>query len=176
MPVSGRVNDMAKSGRGRSLVLGALLALGVGTLAGCEAANESVNHAMMDVYQQTALMDKVFQFLPFSGVPVNTADAIYKNIRAHATENGITLALRLDEPATYRVRTLISAVGTTNTSIFVFIGEIYDVQGKRVYRFTGQEYGPAPNGDQWSGIDADTERHLGERILADVKAWATRAM
>jgi len=190
MPVSGRVNDMAKSGRGRSLLLGALLALGVGTLAGCEAANESVNHAMTDVYQQTALMDNVdhlspwvapqkgtvFQFLPFSGVPVNTADAIYKNIRAHATENGITLALRLDEPATYRVRTLISAVGTTNTSIFVFIGEIYDVQGKRVYRFTGQEYGPAPNGDQWSGIDADTERHLGERILADVKAWATRAM
>jgi len=166
-----------------------LAVLCVAALAGCESAGENANHAVMGAYEQTALIGNVdhlspwvapvkgtvFQFLPFSGVPVNTADAIYKNIRANATGEHIALALRLDEPATYRVRTLISAVGTTNTSIFVFIVEIYDVQGKRVYRFTGQEYGPAPSGDQWSGIDADTERHLGERILAGVKAWATRA-
>jgi hypothetical protein len=150
-----------------------------------------MNKAAGDAYQQTALIDNVdhlsawvapdkskgivIQFLPFSGVPVNTADAIYKTIRSRAGDENISLALRLDEPATYRIRTLINAVGTTDVSTFIFIVEIYDVAGKRLHRFVGQEYGTAPSGEPWSGIDSDTERHLGERILAGVKAWVTRA-
>jgi hypothetical protein len=117
----------------------------------------------------------VVQFLPFSGVPVNTADAIYKAVRGRADVEHVTLALRLDEPATYRVRTLINAVGSANVSTFVFVVEIYDVAGKRVHRFAGQEYGSAPSGDPWSGIDGETEQHLAERILIGVKAWVTRS-
>ena len=192
--MSGRKRQVATPARLRSLASFIALA----ALAGCQSANQAMgdaNHAMgtamTEAYEQTSLtgnidhlapwvapdksMGTVFQFLPFSGVPVNTADAIYKNVRAHATEEGITLALRLDEPSTYRVRTLINAVGTTDVSTFIFIVEIYDVAGKRVHRFVGQEYGTAPSGEAWSGIDSDTERHLGDRILAGVKAWATRA-
>jgi len=166
----------------RSWAAGAFAGLIVLALAGCQAANQA--------YEQNSLTGNinqlapwvapdrskgvVVQFLPFSGVPVNTADAIYKTVRSKAPDEGLTLALRLDEPSTYRVRTLINAVGTTDVSTFIFIVEIYDVAGRRVHRFVGQEYGTAPSGEAWSGIDADTERHLGERILSGVKAWVTR--
>ena len=116
----------------------------------------------------------VLSFLPFVGVPVNTADAIYKTIRQSAPHEGLTLALRLDEPATYRVKTYINAVGGTDSTTFVFIVEIYDVTGKRQHRFVGQETGPAPSGDPWTGIDSVTEQHLAERITQGVKSWLTR--
>lgn len=156
-------------------------------LSGCQEANMAANQ----VFEQSSLTDNVdhlspwtapekgkgtvVQFLPFSGVPVNTADAIYKVIRARAANENINLALRLDEPATYRVRTLINAVGSADVSIFIFIVELYDVSGKRVHRFVGQEYGAAPGSEPWSGIDAETERHIGDRILYGIKDWVTRA-
>jgi hypothetical protein len=188
--MNGRFRRVAKFAQARLLVwIGLAACIGL-TLAGCQTADQAMDQAN-HVYEQNSLMgnmtrlapwvapDKskgiVIQFLPFSGVPVNTADAIYKNVRAHSTEEGLKLALRLDEPATYRVRTLISAVGTTDVSTFIFIVEIYDVAGNRVHRFVGQEYGVVPNGEPWSGIDGDTERHLGERILLGVKAWVTRS-
>lgn len=191
--MSGRTRQGATPARLR-LAAGLIAAAG---LAGCQSANQAMGNAnqamgtaVTEAYEQTSLtgnidhlapwvapdksMGTVFQFLPFSGVPVNTADAIYKTIRGHASEEGIVLALRLDEPSTFRVRTLINAVGTADASTFIFIVEIYDVAGKRVHRFVGQEYGVAPSGEPWSGIDSDTERHLGDRILAGVKAWVTR--
>jgi hypothetical protein len=187
--MNGRTESVAKSGRAQSFIGIACAACLALALSGCQAANQAMDQAH-HAYEQNSLTgnidhlapwiapDKskgiIVQFLPFSGVPVNTADAIYKSVRSRAADENISLALRLDEPATYRVRTLINAVGTTDMSTFVFVVEIYDVAGNRMHRFVGQEYGVAPNGEPWSGIDSDTERHLGERILLAVKAWLTR--
>jgi predicted small secreted protein len=116
----------------------------------------------------------IVSFLPFIGVPVNTADNIYKFIREHAAGENVQLALRLDEPATYRVKTYINAVGGSTTMTFVFIVEIYDVAGARVHRFVGQETGPGASGDPWMGIDGDTMKRIGSRILNGVQSWLTR--
>ena len=82
--------------------------------------------------------------------------------------------MRLDEPATYRVKTFINAVGQSDSTTYVFIVEIYDVDGNRRHRFVGQETGPAPSGDPWTGIDQATERHLASRITEGVTSWLTR--
>ncbi len=178
-----RNRDNTLGGQRRAFVVGALAVLGGLTLVGCQPANDMMQRDALvdDVHRlppwrtPDATRGTVIQFLPFSGVPVNTADLIYKTVRTQASQEGIQLALRLDEPATYRVRTMITAVGTTDVATFVFTVEIYDPTGKRVHRFSGQEYGTAPSaGDQWSGIDSETERHIGERILMGVKAWLTR--
>lgn len=168
---------------GRSLGLSICAAVIGVMLSGCQPANDVMqmdsltdnSHKLQPWMEPDKSKGTVVQFLPFSGVPVNTADAIYKTVRSQANQEGILLALRLDEPATYRIRTMITAVGTTDVANFVFTVEVYDAGGKRVHRFSGQEYGTPPSGgDQWSGIDSDTERHIGERILLGVKAWLTR--
>ncbi|MDR3495781.1 MAG: hypothetical protein P4L82_14385 [Ancalomicrobiaceae bacterium] len=117
----------------------------------------------------------IVSFLPFVGVPVNTADNIYKYIRENAPGQNVLLALRLDEPATYRVKTYIDAVGGSTTMTFVFIVEIYDVAGTRVHRFVGQETGPGASGDPWGGIDSGTDKGIGYRILSGVHSWLTRS-
>lgn len=178
-----RNKENTLDGLRRALMFGALAVVGGLMLAGCQPANDMIQRDSLidDVHRlppwrtPEASRGTVVQFLPFSGVPVNTADLIYKTVRNQANQEGIQLALRLDEPATYRVRTMVTAVGTTDVATFVFTVEIYDPTGKRVHRFSGQEYGAAPSaGDQWSGMDSDTARHLGERILLGVKVWLTR--
>ncbi len=177
----------APVGQGRAIRGAAVLTALALSLTACQTATDTATGA----FERPSLADAdtklppfaapdktrgvVLSFLPFSGVPVNTADAIYKTVRSRATVENVTLALRLDEPATYRIRTYINAVGGSDSSTFVFIVEIYDTAGKRVHRFVGQEYGPGASGDPWSGIDTPTIKHIGERMLDGVKSWLTRS-
>ena len=115
------------------------------------------------------------QFLPFAGVPVNTADDIYRRIRTHAPEEGLNLVLRLEDPATYRVRGYFVALGGDAASTVVFTYEIFDASGRRVHSFTGQELAKQSDGDPWSGIDTVTDEHLARRAVQVIKAWVTRA-
>lgn len=114
-------------------------------------------------------------FLPFSGLPVNTADDIYRRIRARADKEGLALVLRLEEPATYRVRGYFVALGGDANSVVTFTYEIFDASGRRVHTFTGQELSPQADGDPWSGVEGPTNEHLAERAVQAIKAWVTRA-
>jgi hypothetical protein len=180
-----------QSGKARVLWRLAITLAAVMPLAACQSASEMASRTATTTFENPSLFPEperlppfvapdrsqgvIVSFLPFSGVPTNTADTIYKAIRSHASDEGVKLALRLDEPATYRVKTYINAVGNSSSATYVFIVEIYDAGGARVHRFVGQEYGPAPSGDPWNGIDTDTMHHLGDRILQGVKAWLTRS-
>lgn len=163
------------------LVLGALFA--VVSLASCQTTT-----GMLDRTDLIGSSDKlpaftapskgrgtVVSFLPFIGAPVNTADNIYKFIRENAERVGVRLALRLDEPATYRVKTHINAVGGETAMTYVFIVEIYDVSGERVHRFVGQETGAGSSGDPWNGASSGTNQQIGWRILSGVQSWLTRS-
>ena len=112
--------------------------------------------------------------LPFVGIPTTTGDEIYREIRGRAEKNGLKLALRLDEPASYRVLGSFSAVTTGSGTTIVFRIDIHDPDGRRVHRYIGQEIGPTAVGDPWSGVDKKTIRHLAGRISEQLRAWITR--
>jgi hypothetical protein len=111
------------------------------------------------------------QFLPFTGLPVNTADSIYRRIRAAAPLNHIELVHRLEEPATYRVRGHFVALGNETSTTVIFTWDIYDASGTNVQRIVGQEVAPAGSGDAWAGIDGDAQDRLAMRAVRAIYAW-----
>jgi hypothetical protein len=114
-------------------------------------------------------------FLPFTGGIVTAADEIYRKIREEARrQGGPAIVQRLDEPATYRVKGVLTAVGSNALTTFVFRISVHDATGRRLHEFSGQEIGPAAQGDPWGGIDKPTIEHIALRILEGLRAWLTR--
>ncbi len=120
-----------------------------------------------------------YLFLPFVGVPVGTGDPLYRQIRTfvskHTKQYKMTLAMRLDEPATYRIKPYLQALGTGTSTIITYQVEIYDADGTRVHTFGGQETAPAVSGDPWGNVDQKTLEHLAAAMVEGVMAWSTRA-
>ncbi|MEJ1160751.1 hypothetical protein [Prosthecomicrobium sp. N25] len=114
-------------------------------------------------------------FLPFAGGAVTALDEVYRKIREVARrQGGPSIVQRLDEPATYRVRGVITAVGSNALTTFVFRIDVHDASGRRVHRFSGQEIGPAAQGDPWGALDKATTEHLALRIIDELRAWLNR--
>lgn len=112
--------------------------------------------------------------LPFLGIPTTTGDAVYREIRARAPKSGVQLVLRLDEPASFRLRGYFSAVTTGSGTTIVFRMDLFDPSGRHVHQFSGQELAPTAFGDPWSGVDRKVTDHLAARIIELIKAWLTR--
>lgn len=111
------------------------------------------------------------QFLPFTGLPVNIGDSIYRRIRALAPLSKIELVHRLEEPATYRVRGHFVALGNETSTIVIFTWDIYDASGANVQRIVGQEVAGAGDGDAWAGVDLDAQQRLAARAVRALSAW-----
>lgn len=116
----------------------------------------------------------LISFLPFQGLPTNTADTIYRRIREKAPQRAMKLVLRLDEPASYRVRGSFSAVGGIASTMIVYRIGVVDGSGQQVHSFVGQEIAPAATGDPWAGIDRLTVDHLADSIVDGLSAWLNR--
>ena len=88
----------------RFVLATAALGLAAGVLAGCadvggvrEAGDELMGKERMAPLRVAPPKDRVtVQFQPFTGLPVNAADSIYRKIRAAAAENGVELVHRLE--------------------------------------------------------------------------------
>ncbi len=115
------------------------------------------------------------QMLPYTGVPVTTADGIYHRFRDRAKAMGIEIVHRLDEPATYRVQGHFVALGHETATTVIYTYEIFDASGTRVHRIVGQEVAKNSDGDPWSRVDTDVEERLAVSAARAIKAWLTRA-
>lgn len=140
---------------------------GMGDAGGLITGRESM--AALTVKPPT---DRVtVQFLPFTGLPVNTADSIYRRIRFAAPSSGIELVHRLEEPATYRVRGHFVALGNETSTTVIFTWDIYDASGTNVQRIVGQEVAGSGTGDAWAGVDGDAQQRLAMRAVRAISAW-----
>lgn len=168
---------------GRRSVLRAGALLGAALLAACSPQNDLGDTGAL-LTGRTRLPPlavpppagrATVQMLPFTGIPVTIADAIYQRFRTQAKEVGIELVHRLEEPAHYRVQSHFVALGNETSVTIVFTLEIFDTSGALVHRIVGQEVAKLSDGDPWSGIDGDAETRIATRAVRAIKAWLTRA-
>ncbi len=111
------------------------------------------------------------QFLPFTGLPVTTADSIYRRIRTGAATQGIELVHRLEDSATYRVKAHFVALGNETSTTVIFTYDIYDASGTNVQRILGQEVAQSAEGDAWAGVDGTAQDRLAARAVRALSAW-----
>lgn len=171
---------MAGGGRGRGgLLAGLLIALAA---AGCSSAGGgpptpltsptfSAATAVGDHIDLTAMS---FALEPFEGMPGNAADDLTRRIVETGKREGLTFVQRLGAPATYRVKGWLTAVGNPTSTTVVYVYDITDASGQRVFRFTGQEPSGGTSGDPWSAVSNDTVAIIAERTVASLKAWLAR--
>ncbi|WP_321339006.1 hypothetical protein [Breoghania sp.] len=116
-----------------------------------------------------------FAFEPFNGVPGNTADSLSNRLGNEAKRQGLTLVRRVGAPATYRVKGHLSAAGDDSSSTVIYVFDVYDANGRRVHRFSGQETASATSGDPWTGISGAALDLLAERTILALKSWLSGA-
>lgn len=115
-----------------------------------------------------------FAIEPFEGMPGNAADDLTRRIVETGKHEGLTFVQRLGAPATYRVRGWLTAVGNPTSTTVVYIYDVTDASGQRVFRFTGQEPSGGTSADPWSAVSVDTISIIAERTVASLKAWLAR--
>ena len=170
---------MTRSALRRLVVRASALVLAGALLAGCSAVGGmgeagallTGRDVLPPLTVQPAADRVTVQFLPFTGLPVNTADSIYRRIRLGAPMYKIELVHRLEEPATYRVRGHFVALGNETSTMVIFTYDIYDASGANIQRIVGQEVAGAGQGDAWAGVDSNSQEQLAQRTLRAMSAW-----
>ncbi|NLH83658.1 MAG: hypothetical protein GX458_22850 [Phyllobacteriaceae bacterium] len=114
------------------------------------------------------------QMLPFSGLPVTTADAIYRKFRVYAQDACIDLVHRLDEPALWRVQGQFVALGHSSSTTILYTYDVYDAAGRPVHRIVGQDMALGVDGDAWGAVDGAVQDRLAKRAVHDLQTWLNR--
>lgn len=111
------------------------------------------------------------QFLPFTGAPVTIADAIYRRIREEAPKQGIMLVHRLEEPATFRVKAHLVALGNETSTNLIVTWDIFDAEGNNVWHRVMQDQASAGQGDAWAGVGGEAQDRIASAGIRSISAW-----
>lgn len=115
-----------------------------------------------------------FALEPFTGAPGNTADEISRRISQAAEKDGLSLTRRNAPDVTHRVSGYLAVTGDDSRGVLVYVFDVFDRTGRRVFRFTGQEAVGPSGGDPWQGVDADSINNVAERTVQSLEAWLNR--
>ena len=165
---------MAKS---LAIVFSLIMAL---VVAGCQATDSELITG--SVAPSTGLngpaipaSDVKFAIEPFTGAPGNTADDISRRIGQLAEQEGISLVRRNGPDVTHRVQGYLAVAGDDSRGILVYVYDIFNRDGDRLFRFTGQETVSASDGDPWNGVDNDAIDNVAQRTVRSLAAWVNRS-
>ncbi len=161
-------------------LLSALLGIIALVLASCSTADESPGFVSVDE-AQTSFAPRIpasqvtLAIEPFKSMPGNLADELTEGIADDAKAADITVIRRIGAQTTHRLQGQLTAVGGDSGTVVVYIFEVYDADGTRVYRFNGQEVAGGATGDPWVGAGGDTMDKIAGKVILELKAWLSRA-
>lgn len=113
-----------------------------------------------------------FAFAPIEGVPVPVLQAMSNALNQDATAFKLNVVPYNDPSAVYFVRGYLSAVAEGPNAKLVYVWDVFDRQGARLHRVTGQEMGGAfTGGDPWTGIGAANINAASRRTMDNLAKW-----
>lgn len=156
-----------------SLIAVAAVGLALAACGGPSRLSGVVNlRGATDTTTQPIPKDQVtVAFEPFTGIPGNIADDLATEIATAAEANNITLVKRIGSPATYRVKGFLSAVSSDNAANIVYVFDVFDANGKRLHRITGERQAGVSSGDPWSGVGTATLNQIATNVMFQLDAW-----
>ena len=97
--------------------------------------------------------DARFAFVEISGAPRSHVLEFNRAIDTEAKTRNLNLVPEGDPSATYLVKGYLSAIGDHKGTLLIYVWDVLDVGGKRLYRISGQESAGGSTTDPWLGID-----------------------
>lgn len=149
-------------------------------LGGCSTADEtpgfvSVDEAQSSFAPRIPASQVTLAIEPFKSIPGNLADELTEGIAGGAKAADITVIRRIGAQTTHKLQGQLTAVGGDAGTVVVYIFEVYDAGGTRVYRFNGQEVAGGTSGDPWVGAGGGTMDKIADKVILELKAWLSRA-
>jgi hypothetical protein len=107
-----------------------------------------------------------------TGIPGRLQIALEESLRKFAATRNLTIVSYGDSAATYRITGYISAVGDVNRVLLVYVWDVFDADGNRVHRFSGQEPTGGSGADPWTAVSVQLIDHAARETIDALADWA----
>ena len=111
------------------------------------------------------------QFAPVVGATVEAATPLTERLAQQARARGIMLARSDDPNTTHVLKGYFSALSENGSTTVIYVWDIYDPNGARLHRITGQQSAPAGAAEGWASVSADTMRSIADQTIDAFAAW-----
>ena len=115
--------------------------------------------------------DAKFAFVEIVGAPTTHVLEFTKAIDTQAKVRNLNIVREGDPSATYLVKGYLSAIGDRKGTLLIYVWDVLDVNGQRLYRVSGQEPAGGSATDPWRGIKRNDVDLVAERTIDDLVAW-----
>jgi hypothetical protein len=114
------------------------------------------------------------EFAPVVGPTLAAATPLSRRLSQLASERGIEIVSGGAAPGDYIVKGYLSAIADGNDTLVIFVWDVVDAKGTRLYRIQGQERVAAKAGaDPWQSVPSATMEQVAERTIAEIASWST---
>lgn len=113
-----------------------------------------------------------FSLAHISGAPEDVVISTTSTLTSQAAARKLNFTATNDPSATYELRGYLSAVGDKQGTLLVYVWDVFDHNGTRLHRISGQERGGGTDADPWAGISKGTVESAARDTIDDLVAWA----
>lgn len=110
-------------------------------------------------------------FLPVEGAPQSAVSLLSKRLNSAGKSRGLAMLPSSANDADYKVKGFFSALDDGSGTLLVYIWDVYDNGGKRLYRFNGQERGSSSKSDPWQAIGDEELTRVADSTAANLRSW-----
>ncbi|MBN8995524.1 MAG: hypothetical protein J0H94_09865 [Rhizobiales bacterium] len=113
-----------------------------------------------------------FALARLTGAPEDVVVTTTRTLQSQASARNLKFSATDDPSATYILKGYLSAVGDKQGTLLVYVWDVFDRNGTRLHRISGQEHGSGTTVDPWSGISSTTVSSAARDTIDDLVAWA----
>lgn len=117
----------------------------------------------------TPAASALVQVAPIVGATARSVAPLSQRLALRAAERGISLTN--NEGGTHVLRGYFSAMQQGGEAVVIYVWDVIDRAGNRVYRMQGQETARMSGRDVWNSIDERTMERIADKTIDDLSAW-----
>ncbi len=111
------------------------------------------------------------QFAPIVGTSVEAATTLSQRLSSRARERGIRLVGSNDPATTHLLKGYFTPLVEGKETTVIYVWDVYDPQGNRVHRITGQHKSASAGGTDWAAVPASTMEAIADDTIAQLADW-----
>ena len=115
--------------------------------------------------------DVTVAFATASSIPGEFDYALQDALVQFAEDRDLTIVDVDDPKATYRMLGYVSAIGDVNRVQLVYTWDVFDPNGTRIHRFTGQEPAGSGGADPWTAVTVGVIEDAARETIDAVADW-----
>jgi hypothetical protein len=160
----------------RHLNILAASSLMAGTLMGCNST-ESVLQPVPTATQPTPSVTQptnqgiLVSFPPVTGAPADKLNVLSQTLAQETRNNGITIVSTTNAEAQYSLKGFLSAFSDNANTTVVYVWDILDPSGARLYRIQGQKDTPGAGADPWQFVTPAVMQAIASESIANFLNW-----